>query len=162
MRPLSSPLSLLPLSLPLFSFPPGQPESPLLSWGHPKYVSAKRLRAVLDKIIKCSNNRGPQGAADLSQGGAGRPLWPELSDSPASPAVSGTGPPLRSPGGANRTFPGPQSPLCFPPTSLQQKQDLGQDPSSGVCEEGALGHSPCPSVMLKPDPQSSQGPMKCM
>lgn len=86
--------------------------------------------------------------ADLSHGSAGRPLQPERPYSPVSSLVFGTGPPLCSPGGAdpsNRIFPGSQPRLCFPPTSLQQKQGLGRGPNSRVCGEGALGHSPSPS-----------------
>lgn len=86
--------------------------------------------------------------ADLSHGSAGRPPQPERPYSPVSSLVFGTGPPLCSPGGAdpsNRIFPGSQPRLCFPPTSLQQKQGLGRGPNSWVCGEGALGHSPSPS-----------------
>lgn len=86
--------------------------------------------------------------ADLSHGSARRPLRPQRPDSPVSSPVFGTGQPLRSPGGAepaNRIFPGSQPRLCFPPTSLQQKQGLGQGPNSRVCGEGVLGHSPGPS-----------------
>lgn len=86
--------------------------------------------------------------ADPAHGSAGTPLQPERPYSPVSSSAFGTGPPLRSPGGAepaNRIFPGSQPHLCFPPTSLQQKQGLGQGPNSRVCGEGALGLSPGPS-----------------
>lgn len=106
----------------------------------------KGLSAVFDIFKPKDRGLGPLCTADLSCGGTGRPLRPEHPDSPVTSPVFGTGPSLHSPGGAettNRIFPGSQSRLRFPPMSLQQKQGLGQDPSSGVCRQGALGPSPC-------------------
>lgn len=106
----------------------------------------KGPRVVSDIFKHSYRALGLPHTPDPSHGVAGRPLWPQHADSPALSPAFGTGPLLCRPGGAeptNRIFPGSQSHFCFPPTFLQQKQGLGQDPSSGVCGEGVPGPSRC-------------------